>query len=615
MKFLELIDTKLSLKSSFKVLSGLLMLLSPIQDVCSHAVLLGPPQRISPIPGPANPDPILQNLQSVMDEFFQPPYYPGGSPDYLSQIYYMSNSYIGLADCLAINPIDDRIMHVSMGQNYIVDLTHTYVDMIGSNTFATSFDQGLSWSYGPPIEQTIALGGTISQLINSSLGPGLYYKYAKNGRLYAYGQGFDDLHPNPPNQVPLSGFLFTSSEDNGKTWAAPNIVLTTEADWWFTGAPYGVGLGWWDWFCTPDPVNSDLIHGSASSVILPNQLWGSLFYNRSEDGGKTFTPIRQIYNMVDDPVWQAEHFNPEFTSDPNYFVYGGWSLHSSAPVIYDENILLQPTIRFYPKVGATTYTFSNFDTAADQAVVRSFDNGKTWSPIAGATDQYNADPIPHDPGFVNFTIFIEGSGQTASTVVSPFTGRVYLAYAAGNPASNPNPDIASFYPFVLLSASSDKAATWTRDRQQAFAHTMIMTLDGHLVVAYYDLRNWLGFPGEDVNTTPLSCDFWLAIYKETDNPRGGSTGVGLDFVEEIRLTPQSFNLRFGTLSPAKIGTSDFEGSRLEVNSKNELFAFFTTTNKPSPSKITTGYRGMTIDTNSRWNVLLQRIKFPNPGNR
>ena len=36
---------------------------------------------------------------------------------------------------------------------------------------------------------------------------------------------------------------------------------------------------------------------------------------------------------------------------------------------------------------------------------------------------------------------------------------------------------------------------------------------------------------------------WLAVYKETDNPKGGSTGVGLDFVGEIRLTPQSFNAR------------------------------------------------------------------------
>ena len=41
---------------------------------------LGPPIRISPIPGPANPDPILQNLQEVMDNHYQQPFYPGGVP-------------------------------------------------------------------------------------------------------------------------------------------------------------------------------------------------------------------------------------------------------------------------------------------------------------------------------------------------------------------------------------------------------------------------------------------------------------------------------------------------------------------------------------------------------
>ena len=60
--------------------------------------------------------------------------------------------------------------------------------------------------------------------------------------------------------------------------------------------------------------------------------------------------------MVDDPVWQAKHFDPDFTSDPNYFIYGGWSLSSAHPLVVDQNVLLLPILRRYPKVGSTTYT-------------------------------------------------------------------------------------------------------------------------------------------------------------------------------------------------------------------------------------------------------------------
>ena len=108
---------------------------------------------------------------------------------------------------------------------WILTGTFTAATLIGSNTFATSVDGGLTWSYGPPIEQIIPLGGTISQVINASLGPGLFFTYAKNGRLYAAGQGFDDMIANPPNQVPMTGFIFTSSDDNGKHWAPPEYYF------------------------------------------------------------------------------------------------------------------------------------------------------------------------------------------------------------------------------------------------------------------------------------------------------------------------------------------------------------------------------------------------------
>ncbi len=546
-------------------------------------------------------------------------------PDYyLGGIYYISNNYI--ANGLKINPCDDHIMHVSFSQNFILDFSDTYFPWIGSNTFATSVDRGLSWSYGPPIEQIIPLGGTISQIINASLGPGLAYRYTKCGKLLAYGQGFDDTHPNRPNLLPETGFLFMSSKNDGKTWTPPKILLTSAVDWWLYAA---TGPTWWDFYITPDPADPNLLHGNASSAIAPNYLWGNIYYVRSEDGGKTFSPFRQVYCMIDDPVWKAKYFDPNFTSDPNYFIYGGWCLHGANPLVVDKNVLLLPINRFYPKIGSTTYTLTPSNTNTDQAVARSLDNGKTWSNVAGATNPY-INSIPHDPGFVNPAAgtFLS-TNQLSSPVVSPFTGRVYIFYTAGNPASNPDPDVAQFYPYLLLNASSDQGETWSHavqinrtptnipfGAQQAFSQKMVMTHDGFLVVAYYDLRNWTGFPGEDIATTPLPIDAWLDIYKEVDNPRGGSTGVGLDFIGEIRLTPQSSNARLGLQSLSGYPNGTPEGINLAVNSKNELFVVYSTPNPSSPSNITTGnYRGMTIDTNIYYNIWLQRYQFAKPSNQ
>lgn len=613
---------------------------------------LGSPIRVSPIPGPANPDPILNNLQTVMDNHYVPPYYPGvfNSPDYLSALYYFSNSYIG--NGLIFNPLNDKVMHMRIGQNMILDFAgiFSYVT-IGSNTFATSFDGGLSWCYGPPTEQIIPLGGTISQIINASLGPGLFVEYTKEGRLLASGHGFMNMVANPPDPFgspPKTGFLFTYSDDEGKHWSAPNIVLTSDVNWWFVGGPYlPFGLGPREFYTKVDPANSQHIHASTMFPLFPEQKYGNIFYFLSKNGGKTFSKPKQVYSMVDDPVWLEKHFDPDFTSDPNYFQFGGWSLSSTKPVVVDQNVVLLPTLRIYPKVGATTYTGIYGDTTVyDQAFVRSLDNGKTWCKVAGAAEQYLYPNNIFDPGFIdpNIPVIIDGQeafgfigdfgAQANRVLVSQTTGRIYSTFSAINPlsASVSFPGTGSDY--LLVSASSDQGATWSSSvqinatptnislrAQQVIAPNAILVNGGWYVAAYYDFRNWTGTPGEDLLTTPLPTDCWLAIYRETSDPKGGSTGIGLDFVEEIRITPQSFNARivnietaFPYVSPYITGTP--QGIPLTVNNNNELYVVFSMQSEGSPSNLeTNAYKGMTIDKNGYMNLFIQRLKFPKPSNQ
>lgn len=620
MKFFSKVNLSLCL--------GIIALSASLQS--SVATPIGPPIRISPVPG-VNPDPILQNLPAVMDNFYQPPYYPGGVPDYLSQIYYMSDIYIVAG--LRFNPCNDKITLLNFGQNFIIDDTNTFNDSIGSNTSARSSNRGLSFIYGPPVEQIIPLGGDISQLINASLGPDLALEYTKDGRLIASGQGFDDFRPNTPSQlVTQTGFLISTSDDNGATWKNPKIMGASDVNWWM---PDAVGWTWWDYYVTADPSNPDLWHIGVGDAQFPFQYWGNLFYQRTEDFGKTFTPLKKIYSMVDDPVWQKENFSQAYVDDPSfdptYLYTGGFTNHGAHPLIYDENVVLQPCERIYPYKDSPIYTTFPPDTATDQAMIRSEDGGKTWEKVAGATPKYIFQYFPFDPGYINpfDGTFFDSSGQGSHPVISPFTGRIYICYEAGNPAADPDEFIAQTYLYILLNASSDKGKTFSKSvqinrtptdisfrRQQAFAPNMVMTKDGYLVVFYYDLRNWMGFPGEDIQTTPLPVDGWLAIYREVDDPNGGSTGVGLDFVEEIRVTEESFNARYGTQSPYHGATCSREGATMGVNEENILYVVYSRTNEPSDANIFTNvYKGMTVDTNSRFTVYLQRYKFALPSNQ
>lgn len=364
--------------------------------------------------------------------------------------------------------------------------------------------------------------------------------------------------------------------------------------------------------------------------LNPLQFFGTANYTHSKDGGKTFAPFKQIYTMIDDPSWRAKYYDPNYP-DPTYYAYGGFSLLSSYPIQVDKNIVMLPTERILTRV---------FPLDGDQAAIRSLDNGKTWLKTAGATEEYSGSPFVYDPGFANPSeggivkgvpvqgFFGDTSGQWSAPLVSPTTGRIYFTFSAVNTEIS-DLDTLAIVSRVVLSSSSDKGETFSPivqinrtpttiqpGAQQAFSSGAAITSNGYYMVAYYDLRNWSGVPGEDVETTPLQTDAWLDVYKETEDPLGGSTGVGLDFVGEIRLTDESFNARLMSLTtpipystPFITGTP--EGIPVRVNSNNEAFVVYTAINPEgvSPDNITTRYKGVTVDTNGYVTGYLRRFKF------
>lgn len=588
-------------KNSRTVISALFML--------SCLSLKADPIQISP-EFPGFVDPILANNPAVMDDMYQLPYFPGSVP-YLRLITGTYNFLIFPG--VKVNPCNDDIVVVTMNLDQFQDSSSPRVfnRLTPARLERISRDGGLTWGKTYfQMQAPIALGGTLSQVVSST---GAVYD--KCGVVVGSGV-FQDTHINPPRSFPQSGVFFSRSQNNGKTWSTPQVLATANSNAF--AQVTGTYISASSIFAQPEDCN--LLHMIYFPNTFPNPVAGDPFYTRSTNGGKTWSAGYQIYSTLTDPVWLMNHFNPVLK-------VAGQSFPAEL-IAYDENLLLLPIHRQYPKVNALIFDRSVTTTNWDKAVVRSFDKGITWDPVAGATEQF-IDPFAHDPAGNKAPLWTGNrifSGDLATPIVSsPYTGRVYMSYMAGNTDISADPLVSQGYPRIVLVASNDKGATWTSpvqvnqtptnipiDAQQAFWNSMTIGNDGSVVIVYYDFRNWQGGTTLD----PIPTDVWMDIYKEVADPNGGSTGVGLDFFKEVRLTPNSYNARIsltaGVGTRFVVGLLGF-GSAVTVNQKNEALAVFGIA-YPSPLITNIGYKGMTENTNNFSTLFLQKVQLPRPSN-
>ncbi len=133
---------------------------------------------------------------------------------------------------------------------------------------------------------------------------------------------------------------------------------------------------------------------------------------------------------------------------------------------------------------------------------------------------------------------------TPSYNVNPQNGYLYVAFQTGQFRSDQLPQIG-------LLTSRDGGFTWSQAVQasltpstapnpQAFTPFVAVTRDGYAGVLYYDFRN-----DDESDPNQTKTDAWLTIYREVNDPAGGSTGIGLDFVAEKRLSRHSYIIQNG----------------------------------------------------------------------
>lgn len=572
------------------------------------------------LPSKINPtvDFLLQNANQAIADVYAPLL-----PD-LSGITGQYNSYF--SSLIFTNPHAPKNLLTVYSQDRFFqeptkDGRQDYGRLTNAGTqVATSFDSGNSWSYTIPAKPTW-LYGTLGQVVGSAAYP---ISFSKSGTVFFMG-GYDQTTPLLPIPGASSGIYVVRSFDKGLTWTDP-VILDTDASGIFQlpslGGPAGQGIA--DRAAggiLADTQNDRFVHvGFSKTDNARDTLYGNIWYARSTDHGDSWEPAKLIYELTDDPKWVQEHGWVNNDVEPQVPL-GGQALggtlvsvptrnHENSSNRKDANVLLAGFSRYYPKQGATTFFQGADDTDNDHAVVRSFDSGATWTTEGAPLPQF-VYAFAHDPRTSGqSTLTITDGGTTSIMAVSPKTNRVYFAWQAGNTEVSSDPSVSQFFPIIQISSSADAGATWSSaanvsrtpfnstiiDANQGFNQNIAFLDNGLLGIIYADFRNYDGGQGT------ANCDTWLAIYRETSNPHGGSTGIGLDFVTEVRLTPQSFDAGLVFSSHVR-GIGERNGI---ATSGSAFLTTFPITNQGNLLPVSGPYN-MTKDLNNRINVFFEKV--------
>lgn len=568
-------------------------------------------------------DYVLQDATTAIGDL-----YPTYVPD-LTGIRGQYNSY-GTPE-IFVNPTDSDNIIVLYGQDSFRD-RHTEDRLYGGlsnggTTAAFSLDGGKTfnhslvavpaWFATSPSQVT---GATAGRNLGS---PTADLAFFSDGTAI-FGGAFNQTVPalQPPFPSPSlgakGGMVVRKSFDKGATWTDPVIVSTTESGAFNAGlssTATSVDAGIGSILVTLQPPRGccglgEVAHLSWSKINFEQfTLFGNVAYSRSVDRGNTWSSPIILYDVLNDPVWVANFFNPNFP-------LGGQAIGAQLISVPSKgkkcgNVLLAGILRLFPRQG-TDFTDEPTNTLFDRVVVRSLDNGLNWDPVAIPVGQFVL-AFTHDPTTATEFSLIASDGALNNTMaVSPKTGRVYYAWQAGNTQVDSDPNINQFFPQIELSVSADAGLTWTTPAvfsrtpfnptilgaNQAFNVSLAVNKKGYLAVVYEDFRNF------DGGTTVVATDVWMDIYKELKNPTGGPYANGLRYVTTVRLNTSSFDAKVGFNS--NLGGV---GSTTAVAAQNNNFVTaFETTNQANLSQEVGPY-GMTMDINNRTNIIFEKLSF------
>jgi hypothetical protein len=409
-----------------------------------------------------------------------------------------------------------------------------------------SKDGGKKWEHSIMPFQNCN-GGFIQRITDPWL------SYSSDGkRVYLIALPFNATQDiNTQNQ---EGIVVSVSQDNGKTWSNPHFVASSFD---YLNEPTGSFPEDDKPTITADPNFKKNAYAVWNRYPTVRSFHADTLLSRTTNGGISWSDNHIIYNPF-----------PDLTAhNMSNGIYNDCETVGNLIVGLPNDLLLNFMTRIYAAPGATDqqyiddvwpYQFTLFDIA----VISSIDQGLTWT--QNATQVATMDGNNTFSGgytYNNAGQITGGAGDQIRTSVAlmdanvnPHNGNVYVVWQSGQFRQDQLPQIA-------LSTSRDGGVTWSNPvkinrtppfaaNPQAFTPAVAVTKDGYVGILYNDFRNNITLDPNNTNT-----DVWFAIYKEVSNPNGGSTGIGLDFIREVRVSKKSYIMQNGPNTTTGIMTN------------------------------------------------------------
>jgi len=455
---------------------------------------------------------------------------------------------------------------------------------------AYTFDAGKTWQR-TEIPLQICSGGSFQRV------SAVWLSFAADGsRVYLTAYVFN--RPGELSMHTQQTMVTCYSTDGGRTWSTPVYLSPTRESIVqplfpqddkpaITADPNRVNNAYVVWDRFPS-----LPSGHSNTLI-----------SRTTDGGRTWSKLSLLYNPTPDlcatglsnciandsqTINNVIVVSPKLKPGSKEWYQDKWGDVTKLQRLSGD--LLNFTVRVYATPNATDEEYSNDSwpykfRLVDIVLVRSKDQGITWDKaatiIVPSPRSNIAYPLVYTGGYTyNANGSIKGGvGSLLRTGmifpsfnVNPTNGFLYTVFMTSTLRKD-------FLPQIGIATSRDGGHTWSKavrinrtpqncPNPQAFTPFVAITKDGYVGILYSDFRN-------DTKENPhrTNTDAWLAIYKEVQDPQGGSTGIGLQFVKEIRLSKESYVAQNGPTTTVGIQVNG--NYSFLVASHNNFYAAYT----------------------------------------
>ncbi len=421
---------------------------------------------------------------------------------------------------------------------------------------AYSRDGGKHW-HRSQVPFQICLGG-----INQRSGDE-WLSYAADGsKVYLCAAVLNATQePNTQNQ---SGVVVTISEDDGATWSEPRYLFSSMN---YISDPTQQFANADKTSLTADPHDPQRAIAMWATFNPSTSSHGNAQSSYTTDGGKSWSAVQLVYDPFPDLTQQGLSNGIQNDNQASNNVVVILPKKRTCHKRRLNGDWLNFTVRVYARPGATNEQFTQDSfpfqfSLTDIAVVRSKDHGQTWDPHATVivpsfvnnllyTGGYTYDANGNITGGVG--TLVRNDQTLPSYTVNPKNGFLYVAYQSS--AFRPDQ-----LPQIGLATSRDGGQMWSQGVQvnrtpayaanpQAFGPFVAVTKNGRVGILYFDFRN-----DDHADPTQTKMDAWLAIYQEVCHAEGGSTQIGLDFVQEIRLSEKSYIVQNGPMTSQGVMT-------------------------------------------------------------